>query len=169
MKTLYFIRHAKSSWKHHEDDWKRPLKKRGVLDAIQVSKLLAKTGIKPQVIISSDAVRARSTARYFKDAFALKNDAFILNPQLYDFSGQQVLKLIKELKNTLDYVMLCGHNHAFTSIVNSLGSITINNVPTCGFVAITFEVNKWSEITTGTTSSMIFPRDLNKYYDTKTN
>ncbi len=169
MKTLYFIRHAKSSWKHHVDDWKRPLKKRGVLDAIQVSKLLAKTCIKPQVIISSDAVRACSTARYFKDAFALKNDAFILNPQLYDFSGQQVLKLIKELKNTLDYVMLCGHNHAFTSIVNSLGSININNVPTCGFVAITFEVNKWSEITTGTTSSMIFPRDLNKYYDTKTN
>ena len=169
MKTLYFLRHAKSSWKHTVGDRQRPLKKQGVNDALQVSKLVAQTIVKPQVIITSDALRTQSTATYFKDAFALKNDAFVVNPELYDFSGQQVLKLIKELKNTLDYVMLCGHNHAFTSIVNSLGSININNVPTCGFVAITFEVNKWSEITTGTTSSMIFPRDLNKYYDTKTN
>ena len=56
--------------------------------------------------------------------------------------------------------MLCGHNHAFTSIVNILGSININNVPTCGFVAITFEGDKWSEITTGTTIKTVFPREL---------
>jgi phosphohistidine phosphatase len=41
-----------------------------------------------------------------------------------------------------------------------LGSISINNVPTCGFVAITFDVDKWSEITTGTTIKTVFPRDL---------
>jgi len=160
MKTLYFIRHAKSSWKHTVIDQQRPLNKRGVTDALQVSKLVAKTNVKPQVIITSDALRAQVTARYFKDAFALDDNAFVLNSALYDFSGQQVMKLIKELKNTLDCVMLCGHNHAFTYIVNILGSISIKNVPTCGFLAITFEADKWSEITTGTTNNIIFPRDL---------
>ena len=160
MKTLYFIRHAKSSWKHTVIDQQRPLNKRGVTDALQVSKLVAKTNVKPQVIITSDALRAQGTARYFKDAFALDDNAFVLNSALYDFSGQQVMKLIKDLKNTLDCVMLCGHNHAFTSIVNLLGSISIKNVPTCGFLAITFEEDKWSEITTGTTNNIIFPRDL---------
>ena len=160
MKTLYFIRHAKSSWKHTVGDRHRPLKKQGVKDALQVSKLVAQTIVKPQVIITSDAIRTQSTATYFKDAFELKNDAFVVNPELYDFSGQQVMKLIKELKNTQDCVMLFGHNHAFTSIVNILGSIGIDNVPTCGFVAITFDVDKWSEITTGTTVKTVFPRDL---------
>jgi phosphohistidine phosphatase len=160
MKTLYFVRHAKSSWKHTVGDRHRPLKEQGIKDALQVSKLVAQTIVKPQLITASDALRTQSTATYFKDAFELKNDAFVVNPELYDFSGQQVMKLIKELKNTLDCVMLCGHNHAFTSIVNILGSISINNVPTCGFVAITFDVDKWCEITTGTTIKTVFPRDL---------
>ena len=160
MKTLYFIRHAKSSWKHPVGDRQRPLKKRGVNDALQVSKLVSQTIVKPQLIITSDALRAQCTATYFKDAFELENDTFMVNSELYDFSGQQVMKLIKELKNTQDCVMLCGHNHAFTSIVNILGSTGIDNVPTCGFVAITFDVDKWSEITTGTTVKTVFPRDL---------
>ena len=138
MKTLYFIRHAKSSWKHTVGDRQRPLKKEGLMMLCSF-KIGGTNHCKPQVIITSDALRTQSTATYFKDAFDLKNDDFVVNPELYDFSGQQVMKLIKELKNTLDCVMLCGHNHAFTSIVNILGSISINNVPTCGFVAITFE------------------------------
>lgn len=160
MKTLYFIRHAKSSWKHSVNDHQRPLNEKGVTDALQVSKLVAQSVVKPQIIITSDALRTQCTAKYFKDAFALDNDAFVLKNELYDFSGQQVMKLIKELKNTLDCVMLCGHNHAFTSIVNILGSVGIKNVPTCGFVAIAFEANQWSDITTGTTNKIIFPRDL---------
>ena len=95
MKTLYFIRHAKSSWKHTVGDRHRPLKEQGIKDALQVSKLVAQTIVKPQVIITSDALRTQSTATYFKDAFKLKNDAFVVNPELYDFSGQQVMKLIK--------------------------------------------------------------------------
>jgi phosphohistidine phosphatase len=91
---------------------------------------------------------------------ALKMIFFVVNPELYDFSGQQVMKVVKELKNTLDCVMLCGHNHAFTSIVNIIGSVSVNNVPTCGFIAINFEIDTWSEITIGTTNKIIFPRDL---------
>ena len=160
MKTLYFIRHAKSSWKHDVIDQQRPLKTRGVNDAVMVSNLVATSMAMPDLIITSDALRATTTAHYFKQAFPLKESSFVENADLYDFSGQNVIKLIKELDDTLNCVMLSGHNHGFTSVVNMLGSLTIENLPTCGFVAITFEIDQWSKIITGTTIKKIFPGDL---------
>jgi phosphohistidine phosphatase len=160
MKTLSFIRHAKSSWKHNVIDQQRPLRTRGVKDAEVVSKLVAASMPVPNLIITSDAVRAKTTAHYFKEAYALKETNFIINTELYDFSGQQVMKVIKELDDTLDCVMLSGHNHAFTSIVNMLGSVIVENLPTCGFVAITFQIEQWSKISSGTTIRKIFPGDL---------
>lgn len=160
MKTLYLVRHAKSSWKHDVEDHERPLKKRGVYDVKLVSDKVKKTITSPQRIITSDAIRALSTAKYFKEALEVKQSDFELDPVLYDFSGQNVMRLIKSLDDDLDSVMIVGHNHAFTSIVNMLGNKYIENVPTSGFVMIEFDENKWSDISTGKTIQTIFPRDL---------
>lgn len=160
MKTLYLVRHAKSSWKHDVDDHKRPLKKRGENDGKLVSGK-AKTEIDPpQKIISSDATRAFSTAQFFKKALNVSDANFESNHDLYDFSGQNVMRIIKSLDDTLDKVMIVGHNHAFTSVANMLGNRFIENVPTCGFVMLQFDEKKWSDITTGKTVKTIFPRDL---------
>lgn len=160
MKTLYLVRHAKSSWKHDVDDHERPLKQRGENDATLVAEKAKKTITPPQKIISSDAVRALSTAKYFKEALGIEDAAFKLNPELYDFSGQNVMRCIKSLDDELDSVMIVGHNHAFTSIVNMIGNKYIENIPTAGFVMIEFDENKWSDISTGKTKKTIFPRDL---------
>ena len=56
--------------------------------------------------------------------------------------------------------MIVGHNHAFTSIANMLGNKFIDNVPTCGFVQLEFEADKWDEITTGKTVMTLFPKEL---------
>lgn len=160
MKTLYLVRHAKSSWKHDVDDHERPLKQRGENDATLVAEKAKKTITPPQKIISSDAVRALSTAKYFKEALGIEDAAFKLDPELYDFSGQNVMRCIKSLDDELDSVMIVGHNHAFTSIVNMIGNKYIENIPTAGFVMIEFDENKWSDISTGKTKKTIFPRDL---------
>lgn len=160
MKTLYLVRHAKSSWEHDVDDHKRPLKARGESDGKLVSNKV-KTEIKPpQKIISSDATRALTTAHFFKDALNIADADFETNHDLYDFSGQNVMRIIKSLDNNVDRVMIVGHNHAFTSVVNMLGNQHIDNVPTCGFVMLVFDEKKWSDITTGKTVKTIFPRDL---------
>lgn len=160
MKILYLVRHAKSSWKHDVDDHKRPLKERGERDGELVSNKV-KTEIEPpQKLISSDATRALSTAHYFKEALDIDDENFETNHDLYDFSGQNVMRIIKSLDDTFDSVMIFGHNHAFTSVVNMLGNEYIDNVPTCGFVMLQFEESKWSQITTGKTIKTIFPRDL---------
>lgn len=162
MKTLYLVRHAKSSWKFDVPDHLRPLKGRGKRDAQLVSQHVATTISKPQKMISSDAVRALSTARYFEKAFNMQPENFLIDNELYDFSGQQVMRVIKNLEDTYESYMLFGHNHAFTSIANMLGNDYIDNVPTCGFVALTFDVNSWKDINVGTTMFKVFPRDLKK-------
>jgi phosphohistidine phosphatase len=160
MKTLYLVRHAKSSWKYDVDDHKRPLKNRGERDAQLVSKKVSTEIEPPQRIISSDATRALATAQFFKTALSIRDANFEITHQLYDFSGQEVMRIIKALNDDLDTVMIVGHNHAFTSVVNMLGNRYIDNVPTCGFVMLQFDEKKWSDITTGKTVKTIFPRDL---------
>ncbi|MGJ8665839.1 MAG: SixA phosphatase family protein [Patiriisocius sp.] len=160
MKTLYLARHAKSSWKHDVNDHQRPLKGRGRKDGALVAAYVASKMEAPQKLITSDAVRAHSTALYFKNAFGLEDALFETNHDLYDFSGQQVMTVIKGLENDLDCVMLVGHNHALTSIANMIGNKRIENVTTSGFVAIQFDINSWSDVVIGKTIKSVFPRDL---------
>jgi phosphohistidine phosphatase len=160
MKTLYMVRHAKSSWKHDVIDHQRPLKGRGENDGKLVSAHIKDIVKPPQRIITSDAVRALSTAMFFKEAFGLSDRDFETNHSLYDFSGQNVINIIKNMPNSMDRVMIVGHNHAFTSIANMLGNSYIDNVPTCGFVQLEFDENEWSKITTGKTVMTLFPKEL---------
>lgn len=160
MKTLYLVRHAKSSWKDDVDDHKRPLKKKGKADAALVSQKAKKEVIPPQQIVSSDAVRALSTADYFKEAFEISDEHFKTEHDLYDFRGANVMRVIKALDDDVDRVLIVGHNHAFTSIANMLGNRYIENLPTCGFVQLEFDENHWSDISTGRTLLTIFPREL---------
>ncbi len=160
MKTLYMVRHAKSSWKHDVIDHQRPLKGRGRKDCKLVSSMIKDKVPPPQKIISSDAVRAVTTAKFFKDAFNIKNKNFSTNHDLYDFGGQNVMQIINDLDDKLDRVMIVGHNHAFTSIVNMLGDKYYNNVPTCGFLLLEFDEKSWRNIKSGKIVEKVFPRDL---------
>ncbi len=160
MKTLYILRHAKSSWGENIEDHKRRLKSRGENDAVLVSNYVKNKVKAPQKILSSDATRAQKTARYFKEAFQVSDTDFVLKSELYDFEGEQVLKVIKGLDNILDCVMIVGHNFALTSIVNTIGSQEINNLPTCGFVEIQFNIDSWKHIYYGNTTTVVYPRDL---------
>ena len=160
MKTLYMVRHAKSSWKHDVIDHQRPLKGRGKNDGKLMSQKLAVEIEQPQQIVTSDAMRALSTANYFKEAFGIDEANFKVTHDLYDFSGHKVIDVIKGLDDQWDKVMIVGHNHAFTSIANMFGNTYVENVPTCGFVQLEFDVDQWSEITVGITKKTLFPREL---------
>lgn len=154
------LRHAKSSWKHDVTDHQRPLKGRGRSDAKLVSEHVKDSVNPPDKILCSGANRAQSTAKYFKKAWKFSDSDFITNNELYDFSGQQVMSVIKDLNDKWNTVMIVGHNHAFTSIANMMGSTYMDNLPTCGFVIIQFEEDSWENISVGTTLKTIFPRHL---------
>lgn len=160
MKTITFVRHGKSSWGYEVSDKDRPLKERGINDALLVSNTFKKTMGAIDFIYSSPANRALHTSMIFTRTLGFDLDKFQVNNSLYDFSGNDVLQFLKGLDNGLESVMIFGHNYAFTSLVNTLGDTYIENVPTSGLVQIQFKVSDWNELSEGTTSTKLFPKDL---------
>lgn len=160
MKNLYLVRHAKSSWKHNVSDHQRPLKKRGFKDAHLVSNHLKGNITLPDLVISSDANRALTTANIFISNLGLDENDIKLDHELYDFGGRGLTNVIKSCDDSVDTLMVYGHNHAMTYFVNTYGDKPIGNVPTSGFTHIQLDIENWKYLTRGTTILTVFPRDL---------
>ncbi|ALJ03949.1 hypothetical protein APS56_01740 [Pseudalgibacter alginicilyticus] len=160
MKRIIIVRHAKSSWKHDVIDHERPLNNRGGEDANLVSKHLKAYNVNPDLILSSDAVRAKTTAEIFISNLNFTKKKVNLIHDLYDFAGHNLLNVIKSTDNSVETLMIFGHNHALTFFANTYGSKTIENVPTSGVVVIEFAIDSWKNLESGHTSFSIFPKDL---------
>ena len=160
MKKIMLIRHAKSSWKYDVIDHERPLNTRGKEDVELVSKHIGNSLLSPDVVLISDAFRAKSTADVFIENLNINRDIVHLNHDLYDFSGSNLLRIVKACNDNVDKLMIFGHNHAITAFVNAYGSKYIENVPTCGVVIIEFDIDNWTNLNKGKTVRTVFPRDL---------
>ena len=160
MKTLILVRHGKSSWEYAVDDKDRPLLERGINDGHLVSAKFKSQKIAIDAIFSSPANRALHTCMIFLRQLNFPFGKFRIRNELYDFSGNQVVKFINNLDNAWNTVIIFGHNEAFTNVANSLGNSYIDNVPTTGLVELVFEVNDWTSVTKGTIAQTIFPKDL---------
>lgn len=160
MKKIVFVRHAKSSWEYEVNDIDRPLRKRGISDAGLVSIEFTNLGLVPEIVFSSTAKRALETCNIFMDNMSISFEKVGIHDQLYDFGGQKVISFIKSIDNNYNNIMIFGHNHALTSIVNAYGNKYIDNFPTSGLVVIEFDIEYWNDLQQGQTLQMIFPRDL---------
>lgn len=160
MKSLVLVRHGKSSWENDVKDKERPLKTRGENDSLLVAKALSKHQITIDKILSSTAKRAHSTCKIFCKTVNYNENEVVKMDDLYDFGGENVISIIKALKNNLNTVMIFGHNHAFTSISNIFGSVFIDNLPTSGLVKINFEIDNWNDLGQGITDFIITPKEL---------
>lgn len=160
-KTIYLIRHAKSSWKFPElSDFERPLNKRGKSDAPFMGKLLAEKNILPDLIISSPAKRAISTAEIIADAIGYNREFIIEEEELYLASSNSILRILA-LLNDKKSVMIFGHNPGLTVLNNLLSDKHIENIPTCGIVALRFNA-EWNQIKPKTAEQIFF--DFPKNY-----
>lgn len=160
MKTLYIVRHAKSSWKYEGiDDIDRPLKKRGINDAHKMSELLKSEIDRPDVFVSSSANRALHTGIIFSNTFKYPLANLKISKSLYSFSDGYLVKTIKALDDGFHSAIVFSHNHGINDFVNSYGSEFINNVPTCGIVGIQFDTKHWKSIKKGKTFLRKFPKE----------
>lgn len=160
MKNLVIIRHAKSSWNHNVSDLLRPLASRGKNDIKLIGDFFNSFSLTPNIIFSSPARRAHDTAIIFNSRLSDCHISIEIKPELYDFEGRQVINFIRSLSNNYNFVIIFGHNHAFTSISNIFGSKVIDNLPTAGLVHIEFDVDNWNDIKKGTTKHILFPKEL---------
>ncbi|MGS2761534.1 SixA phosphatase family protein [Sinomicrobium sp. M5D2P9] len=160
MKQLTIIRHAKSSWDYSVGDRDRPLKEKGINDAILVASHVKDKIPIPDVVFSSPANRALHTCTIFLRMLDIPPEKLRLTWELYDFSGASVVNFIRMLSDDCEKVMIFGHNHAFTEVSNNFGDRYTDNLPTSGIVHITFEGDSWKETGKGTTNLMVFPKHL---------
>lgn len=160
MKNLILIRHAKSSWEAPLKDFDRPLMKKGIHDAHNVSANISKFLPKTFLMWSSTAARAVETALIFAQNISYPIESIIYKDDLYTFEEKQLEKVIKSCDNAFESVILFGHNEAITNFVNKFGDVFIDNVPTSGFVSLQFDAESWDEIDKGRTQKTIFPKDL---------
>jgi len=136
-KTLYIARHAKSSWDDMSlSDFDRPLNKRGKRDAPFMAELLKEKGIKPDLILSSPAKRAKKTAKHYHESLDGK---LHFDEDIYEASTMTLFTLLQKAFTHYNNVMIVGHNPGFSALNDMLSDKSIYNIPTSGIVGIVFE------------------------------
>jgi phosphohistidine phosphatase len=154
MKTIYLIRHAKSSWDDPQmDDFERPLNKRGKKDAPSMARRLKEKRVTPDFMLSSPATRALDTCKEFASILNYDKDKIKTDKRLYHASEDQILTVIRELKDRErddeEVVLLFGHNPGLTEFANVLLNESIDNIPTCGIVKAHLKIERWKDASFG--------------------
>lgn len=163
MKTLYLIRHAKSDWSDESlSDFDRPLNKRGAKDAPLMGSHLADQGIRPDLIISSPAVRAKTTAKAFAKALSYPPESIRYDHNLYACDVETILSIIRNVDVNVDTLMLFGHNPELTECANLITGGDIDNIPICGVVEMRLKNDSWESI--GANSAELRSFDFPKKY-----
>lgn len=147
MKTLYILRHAKSSWKFDElSDHDRPLNKRGRHDAPLMGHELATRGVNPDLIISSPAVRAISTATLVGKELDYDADDISIDTRIYGADEEDLLEVVTEAPAEVNTLLLVGHNEAISDFANLLSPEPVHSMPTAGVTGLSFNCDDWKEI-----------------------
>jgi len=147
LKTLFLVRHAKSSWKDPGlPDLLRPLNKRGRRDAPMMGRRLARRGFEVELILSSPATRAQQTAEALAEELLYPWDEIVTEEDLYEADAEEILAVIKKQDEWIDSLMVVGHNPGMTSLANYLGRADFENVPTTGVLQLRYDIETWSDI-----------------------
>jgi len=146
MKTLFLVRHAKSS---KDDptlaDRDRPLNDRGERDAPKMGERLAKRDVEPDLMLSSPAVRALTTAKLFAKELDYKPKDIVVDERLYASSADDLLEVIHEVDDAHKRVMVFGHNPEMSELAHRLSG-KIGDMPTCAVAEFEFDAKSWSGV-----------------------
>lgn len=160
MKTLYILRHAKSSWDNPDwSDFERPLNERGLRTAPFMGALMVKNNFTPEIVISSPATRAKQTAELVIKE--MKSEADInFDERIYEASPRQLLEVASDIHDAYNLAMLVGHNPGFENLVRILTG-NIESMPTAALAVVDLEIDSWKEINaeTGSLRKIIRPKE----------
>jgi len=150
MKNLLIMRHAKSDWDNENlTDFERPLNKRGEKAAQFMGEEINKRNKLPDIIISSPANRAKTTAKLFAKASNYTKE-IIFEKDFYFGHIEDVLDIIKKMDNSIDRIMVVGHNPTCENFVTELSeNYPYVTMPTAAIASINFDIENWSDLEYG--------------------
>lgn len=145
MKRLYLVRHSKSDQDDPSvTDFNRPLNKRGHADAPAMASILRTRAFIPEHIVSSPANRAKNSAEYFNKEF--QSATIEYDKSLYHGDIDDIINVCIKLNNSVQSVMLVGHNPGITFFANVICDANIGNVPTTGILVIDVDTEDWQDM-----------------------
>jgi len=148
-RTLILVRHAKSDWSTAgQADFDRPLNERGKKDAPEMGRRLKAKGLVPDLILASPAKRAATTAKLVAGAVAYDTSRIQWVDRLYHCPASVFEEVIEEsnIDDAVKTVFIFAHNPGITHFANETApGLNIDNIPTCGIVALSFEAKHWSD------------------------
>ena len=148
MKTLFLMRHAKSSWDDASlADFERPLNDRGLRTATFMGNFMLEKGHEPSIIFSSPAVRAKQTAELVKKSAAFSCE-LRFDERIYEASPRTLLQVASEIDDTHAYATLVGHNPGMESFIRLLTG-DLEPMPTAALAVIDLKIDNWNEIDEG--------------------
>lgn len=147
MKKLVLIRHANALHESSGGDFGRQLSSKGIGEAEEMAAKAVSASVIPQLVISSEAVRAKSTANIFVRHFDLPG--LQTSPVIYEGNENRLLKLVNKFPADKDFIALVGHN---PDISNFLYLLTgeVRDVPTCTVALIEIDADDWEHISSET-------------------
>lgn len=164
MKSLYIIRHAKSSWGDFtQPDFERPLNDRGKKDAPEMAKRLMDGGVKIDRFISSPAKRAHKTCKLFCETYGREEDDIKLVAELYHASSPIFYEVVSSIPDKFTSVAIFSHNPGITDFVNSFDlNVNIDNMPTCSIFGVRILADSWRKFADAKKEHLFFqyPKQL---------
>jgi phosphohistidine phosphatase len=147
---LYLMRHAQSADKQVGfSDKERELTPKGIREAIQIGVQMVKEKYFPELIVSSSAIRSKTTAGLVLDAIKLTPEKIQVDEELYVASVRTFLELVTQFDNTLQQVMCVGHNPTISYLAEYLTKAEIGDIPPAGLVVIQFNTGRWQDVGEG--------------------
>jgi phosphohistidine phosphatase len=168
MRTLYLLRHAKSSWADQTLlDRERPLAPRGSRDAKRIAKHLARLRIQPELVLCSPAERTRETLELLRPALG-ETRTTRLEAELYAASSDQLLERIRAVPAPVASLMLIGHNPGLQQLALALASPGAElerlrtKFPTAALATLTIANTPWSQLDEGDAvlAAYVVPKQL---------
>lgn len=150
MLRLTLVRHAKASWDESQArDFERPLDAGGRREAPAMALRSSNLRRTPDLLVSSPAVRAISTARLFAERFGVAETDIFQEPRIYDASLATLVEVVRSLPGDAPHVMLFGHNPGLSELSNWLATCPFDDMPTCAVVSFDLAASTWAEVDAG--------------------
>jgi len=144
MRTLYLLRHAKSSWEDESlGDFERPLNERGNKAADTIGQFVAQESLKPELILSSPALRARQTTEIVLRVSRLQVE-LRFDVRIYEASLDTLLLILADIEPKKS-VLMVGHNPGFEELLHFLSG-EVRSVPTAALAKLDFESSDWKSL-----------------------
>jgi phosphohistidine phosphatase len=147
MKTVYIVRHGKAVPAHANiPDADRLLTDTGVARTCKIAEYMNESKPVIDQIIASPAERAYATALIIADKLGIKANKVSSNEKLFTGDESDVLEVIEQLDDSVNSVLIVGHNPIITMVGNRFASPKLESLPTTGVVSVHLDTGKWVDL-----------------------